>query len=386
MDHGLALTAAVIGAAVSVISLLYTAGAAAALAVWSRRTVPPPGRLLPVTVLKPVCGDEPLLYENLRSFCDQDYPAYQVIFGARSADDPALAVIRRLIAEFPRHDIHLVVNPRLIGSNFKVSNLSNIYEAARHPWLVLADSDIRVGRDYLRGVVGPLNDPTVGVVTCLYRGRPHGGLWSRLGALFINEGFLPSVLVARALGSQSFGFGSTLALRREVLEAIGGFAALGSQLADDYMLAELARRRGLRTVLSPYLVETLVYEPRAADLLRHELRWARTIRTVQPWGYAGSWVTYVIPASLLGAALIHRAPWAWTLPLLALALRLVLHYSARKGLQLTHFTTVWLVPLRDVLSFAIWSGSFLSRRVTWRQRALSVQANGRIQMDKELLP
>jgi ceramide glucosyltransferase len=386
MLSALGHAAAAAGAVVTLASMTYMAGAIWALRVWSRREVPAATVLPAVTVLKPLCGDEPELYENLRSFCDQDYPEYQIVFGVRDTADPSVAVARRLQEEFTPHTVAVVVDARVIGDNLKVSNLANMLPAARHDCLFIADSDIRVGRDYLRRVVGPLNDPGVGVVTCPYRGRPVGSLWSRLGAMFINEWFLPSVLVARALGSSAFSFGSTLALRRASLDAVGGFAALADHLADDYLLGKLTRRRGLRTVLSPYLVETVVHEPGAAALLRHELRWARTIRTVQPWGYAGSWLTYTFPVSLAGAVLIHSLPWSVALPLLALTLRVVLHYTARNGLQLADPPFVWLVPLRDILCFIIWSGGFLNRRVTWRRQELAVRNDGRIEVDKELLP
>ncbi len=375
-----------VGALVCAASLLYMGVALWAMRAWRRRRMPQTTRFPPVTILKPLCGLEPRLYENLRSFCTQDYPDYQILFGVRDRDDPAIPVVQRLIDEHPRHDLTLIVDERVIGTNYKVSNLANMLPAARHDCLVIADSDIAVGPDYLRCLVPPLEDPTVGVVTCLYRGRAHGPVWSYLGTQFINEWFLPSVLVAAATGSRDFSFGSTLALRRAVLEDMGGFIALASHLADDYMLGALTRRLGKRTVLSPYLVETLVYEPRAADLVRHELRWARTIRLVQPWGYAGSGITHTFPVCLAGGALIHTMPWGLIPPLLALVLRLVLHYSARKGLQLTDPAPVWLVPWRDILSFGIWLWSYVGRRVTWRQKELSVQADGRIKEDKELLP
>lgn len=378
--------AAAAGVVISAAALAYIAAAIWCLRAWRRRHIPVAADLPPVSILKPLCGDEPELYENLRSFCDQDYPAYQVVFGVRDAADPAIAVARRLVDEFGPGKLSLVIDERVMGSNYKVSNLANMMRTAHYDFLIIADSDIRVGRDYLRHVVGPLNDPGVGIVTCLYRGRAHGSPWARLGAMFINEWFLPSVLVARALGSSAFGFGATLGLRRGVLEGIGGFPALAAHLADDYMLGELTRGRGLRTVLSPYVVETLVHEPDAAALIHHELRWLRTIRSVQPWGYAGSWLTFTFPASLAGAALLRNLPWSMLLPLLALALRVVLHYNARNGLQSAASASVWLVPLRDILSFFIWSGSFLSRRVTWRRQELSVNSDGRIRMDKELLP
>ena len=368
----------IIGFTISAAALVYLAGAVTAVRRWGERSIPLADRPAPVTILKPLCGDEPLLYENLRSFCDQDYPEFQVIFGVRDRDDPAVPVVRRLIEEFTDRDLRLVVDERVLGGNFKVSNLVNMMAVARHDRLVIADSDIRVGRDYLASVVGPLEDPAVGLVTCLYRGYPVGGLWSRLGAQFINEGFLPSVLVAHALGSSDFGFGATLALRREVLERIGGFPALADYLADDYLLGALTRRLGLRTVLSPCLVETVVHEPTLAALLAHELRWQRTIRLVRPAGHAGSVFTHALPVSLLGSLLINSLPWSAIIPLLVLLLRLVLYFSARSVLHLSDSATAWLVPFRDLLSLMIWLASFLRRSVRWRERELSVRTDGRM--------
>jgi ceramide glucosyltransferase len=375
----------VLGLVLAIAPLAYTVAAIGVLLAWTRRRVPEADVLPPVTILKPLCGLEPELYDNLRTFCTQDYPDYQLVFGVRHAGDAAVPVVRRLMVEFPQLDLRLVVNDRVSGSNYKVSNLENMLPQACHPHLVLADSDIRVGPDYLRCIVGPLADPSVGVVTCLYRAQPRGSLWSRLGALFINEWFVPSVLIARAFGSSAFTFGSTIALRRQVLDDIGGFRALASHLADDYMIGALARRRGLRTVLSPYVVETVVNEPGPGVLLAHELRWARTIRVVQPWGYAGLWITHAVAAAIIGSALIHSLPWSVVLPLAAIGLRLVLHYAARTSLQLSGPAVAWLVPFRDMLSFVIWFGSFLGRRVTWRERKLAVQLGGLMQVDKESL-
>jgi ceramide glucosyltransferase len=381
--YGMTTIASIIGFIITAAALAYLAAAITVVRRWASRAIPLAARPAPVTLLKPLCGDEPLLYENLRSFCEQDYPEFQIVFGVRDRDDPAAAVAQRLIDEFPERDIRLIIDGRSLGSNDKVSNLANMIGAARHAWLVIADSDIHVGRDYLRAVIGPLDDPAVGLVTCLYRARPVGRLWSRLGAQFINEGFLPSVLVGRALGATDFGFGATLALRREVLERIGGFPALADYLADDYRLGALTRRLGLRTVLSPYLVETVVHEPSLPALFAHELRWQRTIRLVRPGGHAGSVFTYALPVSLIGALLIASLPWSVISPLLVLVLRLVLYFSARSTLHLSDSATAWLVPFRDLLSFIIWSVSFLRRRVRWRQRQWSVRPDGRLIADKE---
>ncbi|NYH20254.1 ceramide glucosyltransferase [Paraburkholderia bryophila] len=254
-----------------------------------------------VSVLKPLCGAEPRLYENLRTFCDQRHGHFQLVLGVSSPDDPAIAVVRRLQAAYPKHDIELAIDTRVHGTNLKVSNLINMAEHARYDVIVIADSDIAVEADYLDTVAAPLADPRVGVVTCLYVAQGVGGFWPRLGALFINEWFAPSVRVAHAAGSRRFGFGATLALRRATLERIGGFAALKNCLADDYWLAEHVRALGLPTVLSRVMVATDVIEPTFAALWQRETRWLRTIRSVNLFGFAALPITFTSPWLAAGA-------------------------------------------------------------------------------------
>lgn len=330
----------------------------------------------PVTVLKPLCGDEPGLYASLRSFCAQDYPRFQLIFGVRVPHDPALKVVNRLRREFPELTIEAVVDQRQLGANAKVSNLANMMRVAAHDILVIADSDIIVGPDYLNHATAPLADPRVGIVTCPYRGRSTPGLWSKLGALYINDWFLPSVLVAHILGSRAFAFGATIALRREALASIGGFPALANYLADDYMLGALTRDRGLKTVLSPYLVETVVDEPNFGSLWQHELRWLRTIRTLQPGGYALSFLTHAVPVCLLGLLAGGGQPPLLVLLGLSLSMRLMLHYEVDKFSWSSERPRPWLIPVRDLLTFAAWCAGFGSRSVYWRQQWLDVQADG----------
>jgi ceramide glucosyltransferase len=318
---------------------------------------------MPVSVLKPLSGNEPLLYENLVTLCRQRHPAFQLVFGVRSPDDPALEVVRRLRADFPACDIALAIGREQHGPNRKVSNLIDMLPRARHPWLVVADSDIAVPPDYLARVTAPLADPGVGAVTCLYRGRALAGFWSDLGVQFIDDWFAPSVRVAHAAGSRRFGFGATIALRRDTLDAIGGFDALCGRLADDYWLGELVRRQGLATVLSDVVVGTDVTEDSLAALWAHETRWLRTIRSVDRAGFAGIFFTFTWPMLLLGVALAPQAP------LLALVLagalaRSVLAGSARAALR---------APLRDTLLLAEWVAALFGSRVRWRGQILSVK-------------
>ncbi len=374
------MTAAVASVVIGIASLalVYAAAALASLLMWQRRPSTGAACMPPVTVLKPLCGAEPELYENLRSFCDQRYPEFEVIFGVRNRDDPAVSVVERLRRELPDRNLKLVVDERLAGVNYKVSNLSNMLVHARYDCLAVSDSDIRVGPDYLARVMGELSDPEVGVVTCLYRARPHRTLWSYLGALFIDAWFLPSVLVGRAMGFGSFCFGASMALRRGVLEQIGGFESLAWQLADDYELGARARAKGLRVVLSSYLVETTVDEPDLDSLLHHELRWARTIRTVQPIGHAFSFLTYAIPLSCLAALTVWGSRWALVPPALAMTLRAALYLAVNKDRLAAALLSVPLLPLRGFLSLFIWAASFRSRRIRWRQQQLCVQPNGQL--------
>jgi ceramide glucosyltransferase len=371
---------------VGLFSVAYLAAALVALLRWQQQR--PAGALHhpAVSVLKPLCGAEPELYENLRSFCDQRYPLFEVIFGVRSRSDAAVAVVERLQAEFPHRQLVLVVAERSVGINHKVSNLTHIAAQAQYDYLVVSDSDIRVGADYLSAVVSPLADAQTGAVTCLYRGRPVGMPWSNFGALFIEGWFLPSVLLARTFGFGSFCLGASVALRRNVLEQIGGFQALASQLADDYVLGQRISATGLRVLLSRYVVETSVHEPSFSALLRHELRWARTVRTVQPLGHAFSFLSYGIPLSCLAAAALWPSLWALVLPGLAFALRTTIYLCVNRDRLPQALTQVPLLPVRGLLSLLIWVASYGSRRVDWRERKLYIERGGEISQRAERPP
>jgi ceramide glucosyltransferase len=329
----------------------------------------------PVTILKPLCGAEHELYECLRSFCDQSYPRFQIVFGVSDGNDPAIDVVTRLQREFPQIDLRLAVDRRQHGSSRKVSNLINMMPLASHDYLVMSDSDVRVERDYLSRVVNPLLDPAVGIVTCPYRGNPRKGLWSMLGSLFINDWFIPSVRVAAMSGSRAFAFGVTIAIRRQVLARIGGFAAIANQLADDYRLGELTRRLGLRTVLSDVVVETCVDERSFGELVRHELRWLRTIRAVRPIGYMLSVITFSVPVAVFGSLLARGALPALALSGVAAAARILLHFRARGGAPAPSLG-LFALPFRDVLSLGLWVWGFATRRVHWREDRYSVSRDG----------
>ncbi|WP_206955786.1 bacteriohopanetetrol glucosamine biosynthesis glycosyltransferase HpnI [Trinickia acidisoli] len=331
----------------------------------------------PVSVLKPLCGAEPRLYENLATFCEQTHACYQLLFGVSSSADPAIAVVRRLQAAFPERDIELVVDARVHGHNLKVSNLINLAARAKYPLIVLADSDIAVAPDYLEAVTAPLADPQVGIVTCLYHAQSVGGFWTRIGAQFINEWFAPSVRIAHAGGSRSFGFGATLALRGQVLAEIGGFAVLKDCLADDYWLAEYTRQRGMATVLSEVVVATDVIEADFGSLWLRETRWLRTIRSINPLGFAFLFITFTSPWLLAGALLAAHggAPLREAVLVASTALgvlaraRLHARASRRRG---EFWRDLPLVPLRDALLAAQWFVAAFGSHVVWRGARMPV--------------
>ena len=350
-----------------------------------RRTCDSPGLSTPpISILKPLCGADPEIYECLRTYCEQTYPAFQILCGVRDEHDPAVAIVRRLQCEFPDLDLQLVIDRRQHGSNRKVSNLINILPHARYEYLVITDSDVRAPRDHLAALVTPLLEPDVGIVTCAYRGTPRRGLWSLLGSLFINDWFIPSVRVAALTGSRAFAFGVTIAMRREVLQSIGGFNLIVDQLADDYRLGQLTRRLGLRTVLSDVVVETCVDERSLEHLIQHELRWLRTIRAVRPLGYSLAGITFSLPVAALGALLSSGARPALVFLAIAAFARVMLHCAGRN--TRAALSQLWALPLADVLGFALWCWGFATRRVHWRQDRFWVARDGSVQPIPQVRP
>jgi ceramide glucosyltransferase len=348
--------------------------------VWTfPRPAPAAGAQPPITLLKPVAGAEPNLEQNLRSFCSQDYPEFQILFGVRDARDPAIPIVERLVRDYPQRNAALVIDPTVAGSNYKISNVLNMMPRARHDLLVVADADCRVGGTYLAEIAAAFADPAVGAATCLYKGTPlRPRLADRLGAMFINEWFLPSVLVALLTERLRYCFGATMAVRRDVLQKIGGFAALVSYLADDYMLGHLVTAAGHDVVLVPHIVDITVAEGSLAALLRHELRWARTMRTVRPVGYALSGLTDAIPLTILCGVLRGFGALDLLLVGVAVAVRILSHYAARARLNLSGPAVPWLVPIRDLLTFGIRVMSFTGRRVAWQNRDFVVRPDGRM--------
>ena len=329
-----------------------------------------PTRFLPpISILKPLKGTDPEIYESFRSHCLQDYPEYEIIFGVSDPNDPAVESVKALQREFPDRRIQLVVSEKILGANVKVSNLAQMLTEARYDHLIVNDSDIRVEPDYLRQVTAPLANSQVGLVTCLYRGVPGATLGSRLEALGISTDFCASVLVARQLeGGIRFALGSTLAFRRVELDKIGGFTSFVDYLADDYELGKRIAGLGLTVNLSDVAVETYLPSYRLREFFAHQLRWARGIRDARAGGYLGLIFTFGLLWALLALMASRGALWAF----ITLAITLLLRFAAalvvgRGVLQDRQILRdAWLIPLRDLLAVAVWFASLGGHTVTWR--------------------
>lgn len=346
-----------------------------AMKAFARAPRPAPAPIEPVTLLKPLHGLEPRLADNLATFLDQDWSApIQIVFGTNRRDDPALPIARAVPAAVTTDA------PRL-GANAKVSNLANMMPAAAHDLLILSDSDMAVPRDYVARIAAALAQPGVGAVSCLYHGRGDAGLWSRLLAAAIDWSFTPAVMMSLALKVDQPCMGSTIALRRATLEAIGGFPALADHLADDHAIGAAVQALGLRVEMVPGLLLThACTEPSFAALWRHELRWAGTVRVVTGVRYLGLLFTNPLPLALLGLAVFPLAGLA--VAIAAIAIRLAVARRTARIVGSAPTTLVWL-PARDLLSFVVYVASFLVRRVDWRGTMLKMTSKGRIASPEE---
>jgi ceramide glucosyltransferase len=331
----------------------------------------------PVTLLKPLCGDEPGLTARLESFLAQDYAApVQVVLGVQDRADPAIAAVEALREAHPQANIALEVNGRNHGSNRKVSNLANMAVRIRHGIVVLSDSDIDVGPGYLGGVIATLQQPGVGAVTCLYHGVVGApGLWPRMAALAINTQFLPNAVVAISLGLAKPCFGATIALRAETLKRLGGFPALADTLADDYALGEAVRAGGQEVAVAPGVVGHACFHASARELFLHQVRSARTIRTIDPVGYIGSIVTNPLPFAL--AALATGATGGVAALAAAIACRLLLCRGIEHSFGLSR-QDYWLLPARDLFDFAVYTASFFAGKVSWKGYRYRVNQDGNL--------
>jgi ceramide glucosyltransferase len=333
----------------------------------------------PISILKPLCGLDTGAYAKLASFCQQQYPTYQIIFGVRESNDPAIAVVKQIITDFPQVDIRLVVDDNVLGNNLKVSNLVNIAPFVRHEFLLISDSDIKVGPTYLQRIVQPMQDERIGLVTCLYRSQATNPI-AAFEALSISTDFHASVLVARQLGWMKFAMGSSILMRRSVLKAIGGFEAIADHLADDFMLGNLTAKQGFKVTLSDYAVDHTLETATLIDLVEHQTRWNRCTRASNFSGYLGLFFSHGVALSLAVLALSQGALWAWGVLGLVVAARLFMAWAVGVRCLKDPVATqlLWLVPIRDLLSFGLWVYGLIGDRIVWRGQEFRLLWGGKL--------
>lgn len=358
------------------LGIVYQLVACIVLRRFFRALPPAPRRAEAVTLLKPLHGAEPRLAENLATFLTLDHAGpVQMLCGIQRADDPAIAVVEALRAAYPHADIDLVIDPTRHGANGKVSNLVNMMAAARHPVLVLSDSDIAVAPDYLARVLAALDRPGVGVVSCLYRGRGDAGFWSRFGAAGLTYQFIIGVVIAVAYRLAAPCMGSTIALRRATLERIGGFERFADTLADDHAIGQAVIALGMTLAVPPMFVTHAFDETSLAALWRHELRWSATVRDVAFWSYVGAIIGIPLPVACL--ACLHAPTIGLALVAAALIARFLVVRSidAAVGERVAPY---WMAPAHDFLGFAVYVAGFFVRSVAWRGATLTMKTDGRI--------
>jgi ceramide glucosyltransferase len=378
------LGAAFLGTVASTVFL----GLAIAAAVRHRRAVPrqqaPEDRKLPgVSILKPLHGPEPRLAENLVSFLQQDYPAYEVIFCARHEDDAALAIARRVAAQYSSVPATFLTSGDPPFPNAKVHSLVHMLGHAKYDLLVMADSDTKVEPHYIREVTAPLLDSEIGVVTCLYRGIPTGGFWSGLEALGYSVEMASGVIIANMLEGMRFALGPTIATRKDIIDRIGGLSWLGDYCAEDFQIGQAAHSAGYEVVLSSYVLEHMVARYGFLGSWKHQLRWMHSTRYSRPRGHFGTGLTFAMPFGILGlaSALLLGQP--------VLGLVLLLWAAFNRGLQaviigagvardLRCIRFCWMYPLRDLLGFLVWLASYGTNEILWRGERYRLAKGGRM--------
>ncbi len=325
--------------------------------------------LPPVSILKPLKGIDPHIWEAFCSHCEQDYPEFQLIFGVSDPGDPAIAVVRELQEKYPNRQIDLLVCPRDLGTNRKLSTLAQMLPAARHEILLVNDSDIRVAPDYLRRVIAPLRDDAVGMVTCLYRGISARTVGSRLEALGISTDFVLGVLSARLIEKGlHFGLGSTLAFRRADLEVVGGFEAMADYLADDYELGNRIAALGKRVELSEVVVDTFLPAYSLRQFLDHQLRWARSVRGARSWGYLGLLLTFGVPWALAMLLAARGATWGGLLFIATAGARIFVGLTSAESVlgDKGALEDFFLLLVRDLFAPIVWAMGLVGNRIVWR--------------------
>src|SRR5215467_7810512 len=356
-----------------------------ALCLWSARAFRRSGQqplarfTPPVSILKPLRGVDPQMYESFRSHCVQDYPEYEIIFGVSEADDPAVDAVEQLMREFPNCPIQLVVCPEILGNNRKTSNLVQMLPQAKYDHILINDSDIYVTPDYLQRVMAPFAGEHVGMVTCPYRGIAADTLGSKLESIGISTDFIAGVLTARQIeGGIHFALGSTLAISRDALNAIGGLRPLVDYLADDFELGYRVSKSGAEVVLADVVVETHLPAYSFREFFQHQMRWARSTRDSRRRGYLGILLTFGLPWAMIAVLLARGSWWSWTVLAAAALLRAAVAFRVAGVVQDRSISRhLWLVPLRDLIAFWVWFASFAGHQVHWRGDIFILE-NGRI--------
>lgn len=332
-----------------------------------------------VTLLKPLCGADSDTYLNLLSFCQQDYPHYQIVFAVQDLADPSVEVVQKLMQNFPEQDIQLVVSNQAVGSNPRVNHWANAAAVAKYGLWVLADDDIRVGKDYLQRIVQPFRYPGVGVVTCPYRSQAQGWV-AILEALGAATELHPNALVARRLEGIHFALGSTIAIRKDLLDKLGGFEVIADYVADDFQLGALPATLGYRVVLSNYVVEQHLSNDSFWAVLQRQTSWARGLRASRPLEYVGRMTTYGTVASLLLLVVTGGSALGWTFWSLTWVARLAMAAVVGVGCLQDAATKRywWLLPIYDLISFAVWCRGLLGNTVIWQGQRFHLLPGGQL--------
>ena len=344
-------------------------------------TLPAPGTNPPVSVLKPLCGHDDGLEENLRSFMVQDYPEYEVLFGVHRSDDSAVAVAEKIIAEFNGQiSGRLIITGESPIPNAKAFSLNRMVREAHYDVLVMSDSDVRVTPSLLSHLAQELQDDHVGLISCPYRAVPGKSLWSRLEAIGMNTELLGGIMVARMIEGMRFALGCTVAVRRSVLEDMGGFGYLQEFLAEDFVIGQRAAELGHGVLFSSYVIEHRIGSQSMMHSLGHRMRWARSTRRSRPLGYWGQIFTYPLPLAFLFCA---AYPTAWPVLLLTLILRGSAAFATAGNIVHDPITQKewWLLPVQDVIGFFVWISGFVGDKIVWRNRKCTVLRDGRLHVN-----
>lgn len=361
------------------IALVYSVLVIVAAQLYLRVRLPPPLQDAPepvISILKPLLGLDQDLQANLRTFFEQDYPGFEILFAARNADDPAVEVVKKLCAEYPHVPSRLILTGEPPYANAKVYSLERLLQEAAYDLVVMSDSDIRVTPDLLRITAAEFRDPRLGVATCPYRAICGASFWSRLEAIGMNVDFLGGILMARMIEGMHFAVGPTIMARRSALESIGGFRRMKDYLAEDFILGKLAAEAGYGVMLSSYVVEHHLGSANFRANAAHRLRWARSTRRSRPLGYLGLALTMPLAWAL---AVFALTPAWWPVLPLALAIRAASAYMV--SMRVLHARVNWLLmPLEDLAACVFWFAGFFGRTIEWRGRRYRLHSDGRFEL------